>query len=353
MTESWRAKIRGRLPARPRLAIAGASGAVGREFLALLAERQFPFAELRLLASSASKGREFGCRGESYVVEELGPDSFLGIDLAFFSCGASRTRDFAPAAMRSGAIVIDNSSAYRMDAGLPLVVPEVNPEALSKETPLIANPNCATILLVQSLAVIQAAFGLRRVVVSSYQAASGAGQQAMQALVCDLREMLAPRKALAESPGRSRDYFGQELAFNVIPQIGDFDASGQSQEERKIQRESRKILGQEQLAMDVTCVRVPVLRSHSMSVSVECESEVDPARLRALFVETPGLSVIDGADGARYPMPLDCSGRDFTAVGRLRRSEVFAGGISYWLCGDQLRKGAALNAIQIAELLLP
>lgn len=344
------------LPPRPRVAIAGATGAVGKEFLQLLEQREFPHSDLVLLASARSAGQELVVGGRSHVVRELRADSFEGVDVAFFSCGASRTQEFGPHAMRAGAIVIDNSSAHRLDEGVPLIVPEVNGALLDTEAGrgarLIANPNCSTILLVQTLAPIRARFGLVRGVVSTYQAASGAGQQAMNALVGDLREILAPGDELAPSPGRARAFFGHELAFNLVPQIGAFDEDGVSVEEKKIRLEARKILEAPELELDVTCVRVPVLRSHSESVTVETEQDVTVAALRELFAATPGLRVVDDPAAGEYPMPLAASGGDATEVGRIRRSSVFARGVSYWLSGDQLRKGAALNGLQIAELLL-
>jgi aspartate-semialdehyde dehydrogenase len=345
------------MPARPRVAIVGATGAVGREFLELLVEREFPYAELRLLASERSAGRELHVGGEVCVVQELRPESFEGIDLAFFSCGSGRAREFAPHALRSGAFVVDNSSAFRMDEGVPLVVPEVNASALEpllagQGDALIANPNCSTILLVQTLAPIHARFGLRRVIASTYQAASGAGQQAMNALVADLRELLAPGQDGAESPGYAKAHFGHELAFNVVPQIDVFDEQGRTGEELKMQRETRKILELPGLRIDVTCVRVPVLRSHSESVTLQSHEPISVEELRELFAATSGLCVVDSPEARRYPMPLDASGQDETLVGRIRPSEVFDSGISYWLSGDQLRKGAALNGIQIAETLI-
>jgi len=341
------------IPREPRIGIAGATGAVGQEFLRLLAERRFPMKSLRLFASSRSVGKRMTFGGEELVVEELARDAMTGVDLWFFSCGASRSREFASVATAAGGVVVDNSSAFRLDDGVPLVVPEINREAAvdgdgALVAPVLANPNCSTILLVLALAPLHAAFGLRRVIVSTYQAASGAGDQAMRALLADTRSALE-----GEPSDECRAHFGQPLAFNLVPQISDFIAdgpdAGSTLEEAKMVHETRKILGLPQLAVDATCIRVPVLRSHSESVTIETEEPVTVAAARDVIAAAKGVELVDDPLERRYPMPMDTSERDAVAIGRIRESRVFDNGVSLWLSGDQLRKGAALNAIQIAE----
>ncbi len=295
-----------RLPERPRLAIAGATGAVGQEFLHLLETRDFPLTSLKLLASARSKGKRVRFRGEELPVEELGEESFEDVDLAFFSCGGSRSLQFASAATRHGAIVIDNSSAFRMREDVPLIVPEVNGRELHEgprsRSGIIANPNCSTILMVQVLEPLRRRFGLRRVLVSTYQAASGAGQQAMDSLLEDLRGWA--QDPLGEQRS-SASFFGHPLAFNVIPQIDVFLPDGSTKEERKMQEETQKILGLPDLPVDASCVRVPVQRSHAESLQVETEEAVDLRELRELFQASPGLEVVDESAASRYSVPSD------------------------------------------------
>jgi aspartate-semialdehyde dehydrogenase len=329
-----------------RVAIVGATGAVGHEFLAVLQARRFPLRELRLFASPRSAGQQLAFAGERLAVEPLRPGSFAGVDVALFSAGASISREWGPQAVAAGAVVVDNSSAFRLDPQVPLVVPEVNADALrGSNRGLIANPNCSTILLVLALAPLHAAAGLRAVVVSTYQAASGAGQQAMLELRDQLRASVAgddvpPPRALP-----------QRLAGNVFPHVDVFQPDGYTREEDKLLHETRKILGLGSLRVDATCVRVPVERCHSESVAVELERELTVDAARALLAAAPGVELVDDPAAKRYPMPIDQAGRDAVAVGRLRASRVFPHGLTFWLAGDQLRKGAALNAVQIAELL--
>lgn len=334
------------------IAIAGATGAVGQEILALLEERAPEGSELRLLASARSAGREMSFRGRRIVVEELSETSFAGVDVAFFSCGGERSRRFAPCATEAGAIVIDNSSAFRLDEGVPLVVPEVNAAALRDPSgrvhPVIANPNCSTILLVLALAPLHARFGLQRVLVSTYQAASGAGQRAMDALVDATRAALEP-EATVEDP--SADYFGRGLAFNLVPKIDVWMDEGRTREEHKMLHESRKILGCPELRLEATCVRVPILRCHAESVSIETLRSVSVEEAREVLGSAPGIRLLDGPEA--YPMPSSAEGGGPVEVGRLRPSAVFDSGLSFFLCGDQLLKGAALNAVQIFESLSP
>jgi aspartate-semialdehyde dehydrogenase len=328
------------------VAVVGATGAVGREFLSVLEQRKFPVKKLRLLASSRSAGKTFPFRGEKVSVEALAATSFEGVELALFSAGAQTSREFAPHAAKAGALVVDNSSAFRMDPGTPLVVPEVNPDDARRHSGIIANPNCSTIILCVTLAPLAKAFGLKRVVVSTYQSASGAGARAMDDLLAGTRDVLDGK------PPRRPEVLFHPLAFNLFPQVDSFMPSGYTKEEDKMLFESRKLLGLPDLPVEATCVRVPVLRCHSESVAVELERDASPAAALEVFRNSPGLSVVDRPEERLYPQPIACSGRDEVAVGRVRCSRVFDPGLAFWLVGDQLRKGAALNAVQIAELLL-
>jgi aspartate-semialdehyde dehydrogenase len=328
---------------RRSVAIVGATGAVGQDLLHVLAARSFPVGRLRLLASTRSAGQRLHFGGEAVAVEALGADSFRGVDLALFSAGAAISREFAPHAVAAGAVVVDNSSAFRLDPGVPLVVPEVNAAAVRGHRGIVANPNCSTILLVLALAPLHAAAGLRAVVVSTYQAASGAGQQAM----LELREATAAALRGERLPPR---VLPQTLAFNLFPQVDVFLSDGYTKEEDKLQLETRKILGLPDLAVDATCVRVPVERCHSESIAVHLQRPLSVAAARELLAQAPGVELHDDPAQKVYPMPLAMAGRDPVAVGRLREGRVFAPGLTFWLSGDQLRKGAALNAVQIAEL---
>ena len=327
------------------LAVVGATGAVGREFLAVLAERRFPIRSLRLLASPRSAGQVLEFAGERLPVEALGPDSFRGIDLALFSAGGSTAKEHAGRAVAAGAVVIDNSSAFRLDPEVPLVVPEVNPEALRGHRGLIANPNCSTILLAVVLAPLHRAATVRALVVSTYQAASGAGQQA----IFELRRGLAAQLSHTAPPPPAA--LPQPLANNVFPQVDVFQADGYTREEDKLLVELRKILGLPELRVDATCVRVPVERCHSESVAAQFERPLSVAQAHALLAAADGVELVDDPAARRYPMPLLQAGRDAVAVGRVRPGRVFTPGLTFWLAGDQLRKGAALNAVQIAERL--
>lgn len=326
------------------VAIVGATGAVGHEFLAVLAARKFPLRSLRLFSSPRSAGQRLVFGGESLVVEPLGPDSFRGIDVALFSAGGGVSKEWAPKAVAAGALVIDNSSAFRMDPEVPLIVPEVNRGAVAGHRGILANPNCSTILLALALWPLHRAAGLRACVVSTYQAASGAGQQAM------LELRAATAAVLKGEPPVPPRALPQPIAFNVFPQVDVFLAEGYTKEEDKLLYEMRKILGLPQLAVDATCVRVPVERCHSESVAVALERPLAVDAARALLAAAPGLELVDDPAKKRYPMPIDQAGRDAVAVGRLRAGRVLPNGLTFWLAGDQLRKGAALNAVQIAEL---
>ncbi len=331
---------------RYNVAIAGATGAVGAEFLKLLEEREFPLGELRLLASSRSTGTVLRFGGKDNVVEELTEQSFEGIDVAFFSAGGGRSKEFAPAAVEAGAVVIDNSSAFRMTDGVPLVVPEVNGDDALAHTGVIANPNCSTIILLMVLAPLHRLSPVRRVVVSTYQAASGAGASAM-------RELEAQSEAFLSGQPIIKNVFPHQVAFNLFSHNTPIDESGYNEEERKMVHETRKILHEPNLLLTATCVRVPVLRAHSESVNIEFANErptVDAARdaLRAF----PGVEVVDDRETNTFPMPLDASGRDAVLVGRLREDISHPQALDLFVSGDQILKGAALNGFQIAQYLV-
>ncbi|QAR33325.1 aspartate-semialdehyde dehydrogenase [Geovibrio thiophilus] len=327
------------------VAIAGATGAVGETFLQILEERNFPIAELRLLASKRSVGKTLKFKGKDYTVQELTHDSFKDIDIALFSAGGGRSLEFAPSAVKAGAVVVDNSSAYRMDDEVPLVVPEVNPQDAFKHKGIIANPNCTTIIMVVALQPLHAYSRIKKVVVSSYQSSSGAGAQAMQ-------ELMDQTKAWAEGKEIKAEKFANQLLFNVFPHIDSFTANGYTKEEMKMFNETRKIMGDKDIKVSATCVRVPVLSAHSEAVTVETEKEITPELARELFSKAPGLIVKDNPEKSEYPMPLYVAGQDDCYVGRIRKDISADNTLSFWVVGDQLRKGAATNAVQIAELLI-
>ena len=320
------------------VAVVGVTGAVGQEMLAVLEARDFPLSGIRPLASERSAGKTVQFKGEELPVEVLGQDSFSGIDLALFSAGASISREYAPLAVDSGAVVVDNSSAFRMDPEIPLVVPEVNSGAIAGHQGIIANPNCSTIIMVVALQPIQELSPLTRVVVSTYQAASGAGAKGMDAL----RRELAGEQ-LDDSP------FPHRLAGNLVPRIDVVQDDGYTKEELKMTLETRKIMGLGQVPISATCVRVPVERAHSESIQVSTESPLDISAIREAFEKAPGLQVIDDPHDDRYPTPLQAADQDDVFVGRLRQHPDEAETYDFWVVGDQIRKGAALNAVQIAE----
>ena len=324
-----------------RVAIAGATGAVGREMLRILEERKFPAEEVVLLASERSVGRKIPFRDSELTVSRLTEDAFVGVDLALFSCGASRSLEFAPAAVKAGAVVVDNSSAFRMDEGVPLVVPEVNVDALDSHGGVIANPNCSTIQLVVALKPLHDAARIKRIVVSTYQAVSGAGQAAIDEMQAQIKgDTAAPKK------------MPHEIAFNCLPHIDVFLEGGHTKEEKKMVDETRKIMGAPHLAVSATCVRVPVFNAHSESVNVEFEESVSPEEARALLARAPGVEVVDDVESFAYPMPKDADGEDPVYVGRIRRDDSQENTLNLWVVADNLRKGAALNAVQIAEALI-
>ena len=326
------------------VAIAGATGAVGTEFLKLLEARDFPMKSLRLLASSRSAGSKLKFRGENLEVEELTPKSFKGIDIAFFSAGGSRSKEFAPHAVDSGAVVIDNSSAFRMDEKVPLVVPEINSKQAFEHQGLIANPNCSTIQMVVALNPIHRAANIQRVVVSTYQAVSGAGASAMEELKQQLR-------AWANDEPMKQEVFPTQIAFNLFPHIDVFQDNGYTKEEMKMVHETRKIMNAPNMQISATCVRVPVLRAHSEAVWVETEKPLSESEARELFEKEPGIVVQDERESGGYPTPWHITETQETYVGRIRKDISHPNGLTFWVVADQLYKGAALNAIQIAEVL--
>lgn len=327
------------------VAISGATGAVGDTFLQILEERNFPINELRLLASARSVGKTLKFKGKEYKVEELTHNSFNGIDIALFSAGASRSLEFAPSAVKSGALVIDNSSAFRMDNDIPLVVPEVNAEAAFDNNGIIANPNCTTIIMVVALKPLHDYGKIKRVVVSSYQSSSGAGAQAME-------ELLAQTRSWTKGEPIHVEKFQHQLLFNVIPHIDKFTENGYTKEEMKMFNETRKIMGDDAIKVTATCVRVPVISAHSEAVTIETEKKITVDKAKELLSEAPGVQVFDNPEKNEYPMPLFVAGKDDCYVGRIREDISCENGLNFWVVGDQLRKGAALNAIQIAELFI-
>lgn len=333
------------------VAILGATGAVGQEFLNLIEERNFPFAELKLLASKRSAGKKIQFMGKEYTVEEATDASFEGIDIALFAGGAA-SKTFAPAAVKAGAVVIDNSSAFRMDPEVPLVVPEVNPEAIASHKGIIANPNCSTIIMVMALKPLYDVSKIKRIVVSTYQAVSGGGKEAMAELEEQVKAINEGREVVANIlPGASLAKHYQ-IAFNLIPQIDVFKENLYTKEEMKMIDETKKIMSDDSLRITATTVRVPVYRSHAESVNVEFEDEISVEKAREVLAAFPGVTLTDNPDEQVYPMPLETSGKDDVEVGRIRKDYSIDNGLNFWVCGDQIRKGAALNALQIAEYMI-
>ncbi len=329
------------------LAIAGVTGAVGQEFLQIIEQRDFPFDSLKMLASSRSAGKKIEFKGKTYVVEELTKNSFDGIDIALFSAGGGRSKEFAPAAVEAGAVVVDNSSAFRMDADVPLVIPEINADAIKGHKGIIANPNCSTIIGIVPVWPLHKANPVKRMIVSTYQAASGAGVSAMMELEQQSRDILAGKEPKCEA-------FPYQIAFNCFNHNSALAPNGYNEEEMKMVKETRKIFDCPEIAITCTCVRIPVMRAHCESINLEFTDSITPDEVRDLLSTAPGVTVMDDRDNNRFPMPVDASGNDDIYVGRIRRDESLPEnrGINLWVAGDQLRKGAALNAVQIAEKLL-
>jgi aspartate-semialdehyde dehydrogenase len=332
---------------KPVVAIVGATGAVGVEFLQLLAERDFPLAELRLLASKRSAGKTMKFKGTELKIEALTAEAFRGVDIALFSAGGGISREYAPVAVRHGAVVVDNSSAFRMDEGVPLVIPEVNPEAVKTHKGIIANPNCSTIIAITPLWPIHRQNPVKRLIAATYQAASGAGAAGMAELENSTRAYLAGE---AHEP----KVFPHPYAFNLFSHNTKIDpANGYNEEELKMVKETRKIFGDASIRISSTCIRVPVLRAHAIALDVEFERPITPDEVRRILSKAPGVRVVDDPERNYFPMPKDASGQGDILVGRIRTdiSDPSGRSIALFVAGDQLLKGAALNAVQIAELL--
>ena len=326
------------------LAIVGATGAVGAELLQLLDQREFPLRGLKLLASPKSAGKVLKFKGEEIPVEALSRNSFKSVDIALFSAGAGISREYGALAVDAGAVVIDNSSAFRMENDVPLVVPEINPDDIHQHKGIIANPNCTTIIALMAIYPLHKVFGLKRVIASSYQAVSGAGAKAIQ-------ELELQSKSYFSGETVNPKVFPHPIAFNVLPQVDIFLDNGYTKEEVKFVNESRKIMHHPTLRASITCVRVPVFRAHSVAVHAEFEQPVSIERARDVLAKFRGLELVDDPSLRRYPMPLLVAGKNNCQVGRIRVDTALDNGLAFWVCGDQLLKGAALNALQIAEML--
>jgi aspartate-semialdehyde dehydrogenase len=331
--------------AKPHVAVVGATGAVGVEMVKTLERRQFPVGRLTLLASARSVGKTLRFCGEDVPVRELRKDSFQGVDIALFSAGSAISREFAPIAARDGCVVVDNSSAFRMEEGVPLVIPEINAADVAGHRGIIANPNCTTAITLMALYPLHAAFFCKRIFAASYQAVSGTGAKAIAELKRQVEQIVRGEPV-------TREVYPHQIAFNVLPHVDAFLPSGYTKEEMKMENEGRKIMHHPTFRASVTCVRVPVYRSHSVAVSAEFEKPVSVEAAREVLRRAPGLDVVDEPEKNRYPMPLFTSEKDHCEVGRLRKDCALDNGLAFWVSGDQLLKGAALNAVQIAEELL-
>ena len=326
------------------VAIMGATGAVGEEMLKILEERDFPVGRLVLLASARSVGRKYRYKGQDVFVQELKEDSFKDIDIVLASAGGAISKQFAPFAVKAGAVVIDNTSAFRMDPAVPLVVPEINPKDIKKHAGIIANPNCSTIIMLMPVWPIYRACKVKRMIVSTYQAASGAGAKAMKELEDQSRDVLSG------SPAK-KEIFPYQIAFNLFSHNSAVKENGYNEEEIKMMNETRKIFHNDKIQVTATCVRVPVFRAHSEAIYLELSKEVTEAEIREILAQAPGVKVIDDRPGNHFPMPLEATGKDPVLVGRIRKDLNNPKGLWLFAAGDQLRKGAALNAVQIAEIL--
>lgn len=330
--------------AEPNIAIVGITGAVGQEIINCLEERNFPVKELRPLASARSAGKKINFRGHEISIQELTEKSFEGIDIALFSAGGGISKTYAPIAAEAGAVVVDNSSAFRMDETVPLVVPEINPEEAQNHSGIIANPNCTTIVTLMGLNPLHKKWKALNIIASSYQAVSGSGAQGIE-------ELKSQISAIANGNEIEKKVYPCQIAHNVIPQVDIFLENGYTKEEMKMENEGRKILGIPNLKASVTCVRVPVYRSHSIAVTAQFESDPDIEEARILIDQADGVGIMDEPDSGIFPTPLDTTNKDDCLVGRVRKDIVLDKALSFWVVGDQVRKGAALNAVQIAELL--
>ncbi len=332
---------------RYSVAVVGATGAVGNEMIKILEERRFPVAKLILLASERSVGKELAFRGKALPVQLLDENAFAGIEIGLFSAGGGISEKFAPVAAAAGCIVIDNTNAFRMVPEIPLVVPEVNPEAISqyKNRRIIANPNCSTIQMVVALKPIHDAVRIKRIVVSTYQAVSGTGKKAIEELSLQTKSLINGEEPIAK-------VYPHRIAFNCLPHIDVFMDNGYTKEEMKMVNETKKILNDPSIAVTATTVRVPVFHAHSESINIETEKKITPDEVRRLLSKAPGVRVVDDPRQKRYPLAIDAAGRDETLVGRIREDESIPNGINMWVVADNIRKGAALNAVQIAEILI-
>lgn len=328
-----------------KVAILGATGAVGTELLTLLEERNVPVSELILLASPRSAGRTLTFKGETIPVQAVGDRAFNGVDIVLASAGGSTSKEWGPKAAKAGAVVIDNSSAFRMDPKVPLVIPEINPEAAKAHQGIIANPNCTTILMAMAIWPLHQVSPIRRILAATYQSASGAGARAMEEVKQQATAILAGQPPQAE-------IFPHPLAFNLFPHNSPLDAQGYCQEEMKMVNETRKIFEIPDLRIKATCIRVPVLRAHSEAVTLEFDQPFSPSEAKAILSKAPGVTIVEDWQANYFPMPVDASGKDDVLVGRIRADISNPNGLELWLCGDQIRKGAALNAVQIAELVM-
>ena len=329
----------------PHVAVVGATGAVGVEMIKTLEKRKFPLSKLTLLASARSAGKTLPYKGQQVPVQELTKDSFAGIDIALFSAGGNVSRELGPVAAKAGCVVVDNSSAFRMDPEVPLVVPEINGEDVKKHKGIIANPNCTTAISLMALYPLHQAFGVTRIFASSYQAVSGTGAKAIEELQRQVSQIAANETV-------TREVYPHQIAFNVLPQVDSFLPTGYTKEEMKMENEGRKIMHHPGFRASVTCVRVPVYRAHSVAITAEFEKPVSVEAAREVLARAPGLDIVDNPEKSEYPLPLYVSERDNCQVGRIRKDCALDNGLCFWVVGDQLLKGAALNAVQIAEELL-
>ncbi len=330
---------------QPHVAVVGATGAVGVEMIKTLEKRNFPVGKLTLLASARSAGKKLKFKGQDITITELTKDSFKGIDIALFSAGGSISKEFAPIAAKAGCVVVDNSSAFRQDDSVPLVVPEINAADVKLHKGIIANPNCTTAITLMALNPLHQAFGVKRIFASSYQAVSGTGAMAIEELKRQVEEVVAGKPV-------TKQVYPHQIAFNVLPQVDVFLPTGYTKEEMKMENEGRKIMHHPKFRASVTCVRVPVYRSHSVAVSAEFEKPITVEAARAVLKKAPGLDLVDEPENKKYPMPLNTSEKYNCEVGRIRMDCALENGLAFWVAGDQLLKGAALNAVQIAEELV-
>ncbi len=333
------------MKSRPHIAIVGATGAVGVEMIQTLEKRKFPVGQLTLLASARSVGKKLKFRGKPVTVRELTKDSFAGVDIALFSAGGSISKEFAPAAVQAGCVVVDNSSAFRMDDRVPLVVPEINAADIRRHKGIIANPNCTTAITLIALYPLHRRFGVKRIFASSYQAVSGTGAKAIEELERQVGQVVAGKPV-------TKEVYPHQIAFNVLPHVDSFLPTGYTKEEMKMENEGRKIMHHPKFRASVTCVRVPVYRAHSVAVSAEFVKPVSVKAALAVLRKAPGLDVVDNPATKEYPLPLYVAEKYNCQVGRLRQDCALDNGLCFWVAGDQLLKGAALNAVQIAEELL-